>query len=55
MNLFDQIIAVYPELIEEDFRPATGSITLKDDGDGVQYIEKWDYTKPLPEGLKLGK
>jgi hypothetical protein len=28
---------------------------LKDDGDGIQYIAKWEYSKPIPDGLKLGK
>lgn len=55
MDLFTQITTAYPELTEEDFRPITGSISLHDDGDGVQYIAKWDYSKPIPKGLKLGK
>jgi hypothetical protein len=55
MDLFTQITAAYPELTEEDFRPITGSITLRDDGDGIQYIAKWEYSKPIPAGLKLGK
>lgn len=55
MDLFTQITTVYPELTEEDFRPITGSILLYDDGDGIQYIAKWDYSKPIPSGLKLGK
>ena len=55
MNLFTQITTIYPELVEEDFRPPTGSILLRDDGDGIQYIYSWNYTKPLPEGMKVGK
>jgi len=55
MDLFTQITTTYPELKEEDFRPITGSISLYDDGDGIQYIEKWNYSKPIPKGLKLGK
>ena len=55
MDLFTQITAVYSELVEEDFRPPTGSILLCDDGDGIQYIAKWNYTKPLPAGMKIGK
>ena len=53
--MFDLIVAVYPELTSADFRPITGSILLADDGDGVQYISKWEYSKPIPEGMKLGK
>jgi hypothetical protein len=53
--LFDQIKASYPELTDNDFFPEIGSIHLKDDGDGVAYIAKWEYSKPIPKGLKLGK
>lgn len=53
--LFDQIKAAYPELTDNDFFPETGSIHLKDDGDGVSYIFKWEYSKPIPKSLKLGK
>lgn len=56
MNLFDEIIAVYPELESKDFHPNWGTILLRDDSDGLgAYIEKWEYSKPIPEGLKLGK
>jgi hypothetical protein len=56
MDLFTQITTAYPELTEEDFRPITGLILLRDDSDGVgQYIAKWEYSKPIPAGLKLGK
>ena len=55
MNLFEQILAVYPELTADDFGPR-GSISLRDDADGQgAYIAKWDYSKPIPEGLTLGK
>ena len=55
MNLFDKIIAVYPELTSQDFLP-NGVITLRNDSDGVgDYIEKWEYSQPIPEGLTLGK
>jgi len=42
-------------LTESDFVPRTGSILLQDDGDGVQYIAEWNYSKPIPKGMKLGK
>lgn len=55
MNLYDQIIATYPELRPNDFAP-NGVINLRDDSDGVgAYIEKWDYDQPIPDGLTLGK
>ena len=55
MDLFTQITVVYPELTQKDFYPNTGSILLEDDGDGIQYITKWEYSKAIPAGLKLGK
>jgi hypothetical protein len=56
MTLFEQIIATYPELVDDDFIPRRGCINLRDDSDGLgAYIEKWTYSKPIPEGLKLGK
>lgn len=58
MTIYEQIIAVYPELtITEDvdnFGPR-GCIALCDDGDGIAYIQSWNYSKPIPDGLKLGK
>jgi hypothetical protein len=54
MDLFTQITEVYPELTDADFA-SRGFIRLQDDGDGVQYIAKWEYSKPIPAGLKLGK
>ena len=55
MDLFAEITAVYPELTVNDFNPYDGLIALNDDGDGVSYISKWEYSKPIPKGLKLGK
>jgi hypothetical protein len=55
MDLFNDIVSVYPELTYEDFERDFGTILLKDDGDGIQYIAKWEYSKPVPAGLKLGK
>jgi hypothetical protein len=53
-NLWQIIIEAYPELTDADFAPR-GTIELRDDGDGIQYIAKWTYSKPIPAGLKLGK
>jgi hypothetical protein len=56
MALYDDIIAVYPELTLSDFDLSEGNkIILADDGDGIVYIAKWEYSKPIPDGLKLGK
>jgi hypothetical protein len=54
MNLWNIIVETYPELTDADFAPE-GTIELCDDGDGIAYIGKWEYTKPIPEGMKLGK
>jgi hypothetical protein len=55
MDLYSKLIEAIPELTDNDFSPNNGTILLKDDGDGVQYISKWEYSKPLPEGMKVGK
>lgn len=55
MDLHDKIVEAYPEITYADFMPTEGPILLKDDGDGIQYISKWEYSKPIPDGLKLGK
>lgn len=55
MDLFQLISEAYPELEGSDFLPGYGSILLKDDGDGIVYLAKWDYEKPIPAGIKLGK
>ena len=53
--MWEQIIAYYPELTDADFAPQ-GCIELRDDSDGKgAYIAKWEYSKPIPAGLKLGK
>jgi hypothetical protein len=54
-DLFDVITEAYPELTDVDFAPLTGKISLRDDGDGISYIAKWEYSKPIPTGMKLGK
>jgi hypothetical protein len=57
MTLYNQIIAVYPELTitPENDEFYKGTILLVDDGDGITYIKEWNYSKPIPAGLKLGK
>jgi hypothetical protein len=55
MELWEKIIATYPELTDVDFN-RQGSIGLQDDSDGIgAYIAKWEYNQPIPEGLTLGK
>jgi hypothetical protein len=55
MTLYEKILSVYPELQDTDTF-ATGVILLQDDSDGIgAYIREWNYNKPLPEGLTVGK
>lgn len=57
MSLYDEIIAKLPELKDkpEEFS-ASGTIVLRDDSDGEgAYIDQWNYAKPIPSGLKIGK
>ena len=55
MTLYNEIIDIYPELTDKDFG-IDGCISLRNDSDGAgDYIEKWDYNQPIPEGLSLGK
>ena len=54
MNLYNQIIETYPEIDESFFDKRI--IVLQDDSDGVgAYIAEWNYSQPIPKGLKLGK
>ena len=54
MELWKKIIDAYPEIqVTDDFNKL--GIWLQDDSDGQgAYIVKWDYSKPLPDGLKIG-
>jgi hypothetical protein len=55
MELWEKIIEAYPELNPTDNFLALG-IYLQDDSDGQgAYIKEWTYSKPIPEGLTLGK
>jgi hypothetical protein len=53
MELWQIIRNEYPELNDNDF---IKNIVLQDDSDGQgAYIAKWEYSKPLPAGMKVGK
>jgi hypothetical protein len=55
MELWQKIIQAYPEINATDNFRELG-IFLRDDLDGKgAYIEKWEYSEPLPEGLSVGK
>ena len=55
MNLFEKIKAIYPELVDTDFDPMRGVITLQNDSDGKgDYIAKWNHpTLPRPTDEEL--
>lgn len=53
MDLYEQIKKTYPELNKEFIN---GTIVLQNDSDGYgDYIAVWNYEKPLPDGMKVGK
>lgn len=55
MELWQKIIEAYTEINPTDDFESLG-IYLRDDSDGVgAYIAKWEFAKPIPKGLKLGK
>jgi len=54
MTLPEQIIEFYPELANKDFQRE--GIHLQNDSDDFgDFIAEWNYPKPIPKGLKLGK
>ena len=54
-SLRDKIVEVYPEIVTNSIF-SRNLIILQNDSDGLgDYIAKWDYSKPIPEGLSLGK
>jgi hypothetical protein len=55
MTLREQIIETYPELADAPSLLDCG-IVLQDDSDGSPvFIADWNYSKPIPNGLKVGK
>lgn len=54
-STYEIITETYPEVLTNP-SILKDKIELQDDSDGLGiWIVKWDYEKPLPEGLKLGK
>ena len=54
MTIQQTIYTTYPELENSDLMSL--GIVLQDDSDGLgAFIAKWEYSKPIPDGLKLGK
>jgi hypothetical protein len=55
MTIYETIYAAYPELEGTDLFYTHG-IRLQDDSDGQGvYVAEWNYSQPLPEGMKVGK
>jgi hypothetical protein len=55
-NLTEQLIDAFPELAENFSAFHPDRIYLRNDSDGAgDYIKSWNYEKPIPDGLKLGK
>ena len=55
MSVYQEILDNFSEISNTDDFESLG-IFLQDDSDGNgAYIVKWEYEKPIPEGLKLGK
>ena len=53
--LWQQICEADKDIVETDFG-ANGPIVLRDDSDGLgAYIEKWNHSKEIPNGYKIGK
>jgi hypothetical protein len=56
MTLYEQIVALYPELTEADFNPMRGTIRLQNDSDGKgDYIKSWEHptlARPTDEQLE---
>jgi hypothetical protein len=56
MELWQKIVDAYPETADNDYAIFRKDIVLQDDSDDKgAYIVKWAYSKPIPNGLKLGK
>jgi hypothetical protein len=54
MNLYKKIIQIYPDLIEKDFFPDSGTILLQNNSDGKgDYIAKWEHELPRPTDEQL--
>jgi hypothetical protein len=52
MNLYEKIMAIYPQLEQQDFLT---TITLQNDSNGKgDYIAKWEHTLPRPTDEQLG-
>ena len=55
-TLYEKIKTIYPQLVNDDFIPIMGTITLQNDSDGKSdYIAKWEHptlAQPTKEQLE---
>jgi hypothetical protein len=55
MTLIEKILAIYPQLVADDFSPLVGVINIQNDSDGKgDYIAKWEHptlAQPTEEQL----
>jgi hypothetical protein len=55
LSMYDKLIAKLPEL-KDSIAFSDGTIILQNDADAAgDYIVVWNYSKPLPDGFKVGK
>jgi len=56
MNLVKKIIAIYPQILVDEFSPLIGVIGIQNDSDGRgDYIAKWEHPtleRPTDEQLE---
>jgi hypothetical protein len=52
--MLDILYQTYPELIEQDLR-ALGIVLQDDSDDKGVWLVSWDYSQPIPKGIKVGK
>ena len=58
-TLYQKIITIYPQLVNDDFIPILGTIHLQNDSDGRgDYIAKWEHstlTRPTEAQLEAAE
>lgn len=52
MTLYDKIKTIYPQLVDKDFIPGSGTIFLQNNGQG-DYIASWTNELPQPTQEQL--
>jgi hypothetical protein len=52
MSLFDEIIAIYPELLESMELFKTEIVLIDEPNNGGEKIVLWNYEKPLDKSLE---